>query len=135
MSSIDVNVPKDEHYQQDLEWRLERDGDLDLAFKGRVIGFGEHGNNNGPRSNWTRGTYVTLFRTVSNTYIARVHQWTQWDGESSVTRCAVSNAGADLLLWLKDDAGGKLGPASKEAWEDACSNDDTLEDLDVERVA
>lgn len=112
--------------------RIQRDGDLDLQFRGELIGSGltwRHQN--------TRGTDIRIWRTESGRYVVGSHRWSQWQGESSRFDAAVCDDGAAVLAWLRADSGDGeyLGPLSLEAWEEACSTDPDLEGLDVEVVA
>jgi len=114
--------------------RIPRDGGRDLEVHGWLIGEGSHGYGGTYPSDWTRGTVVRIYRTVSGRYVTAVRQWSAWEGESDSHRAAVCDEPEGVLRWLVDDASGKLGPASKEAWRNACLTDPDLHGLDVERV-
>lgn len=112
--------------------RIRSDGHKDLSFTGEVIGKGSRNDQSG-----FRGTLVLIFKTAGGNYVAHVHQWSSWQEESAVNRAEVfkGDQPEDIYNWLVEDAGGILGPASKEAWEEACRNDPNLQGLDVETVA
>ena len=122
--------------------RVVRDGDLDLAFEGWLLGEGEHGTggSSGFRKDWTRGVHVRLWLTVGGALVAGVKRWSRWQGE--VDRWAAEafgNVGSEdallaVLDWLRDDAGGELGEASKDAWEAACGKWPGLEGYECEAV-
>lgn len=115
--------------------RIERDGDLDVAFTGWPIGTGAHGaGGNAGTDGWTRGTEVTVYLATTGQIAIHVRQWTRWQGEHDRNRAGVANTAAKALAWLREDAGGSLGPASKQAWEEACSNLPQLEGADVQRL-
>ena len=97
---------------------VTRDGSLDITFTGRLVGEGEHGSggSSGYASDWNRGTTVRLYLTAAGKVVTAVHQWSRWQGERDCYRAAVHGAAAEALAWLVEDAGGDLGPASKEAW-------------------
>ena len=115
-------------------YRVERDGNLDLVFTGEKIGEGSYGTGGEHSGDWTRGTDVQIYLTEGGSIVTDVTQWSRWQGESSVHRAAVHSTGGEALAWLIADCHGDLGPASKEAWEEACKNA-ALADQDVEEVA
>lgn len=95
---------------------VTRDGDLDLTFTGRKVGEGSHGHPGDYPHDWNRGTNVTLYLTESRRIVTAVRQWSKWQGERDSYRAAVHDTADAALSWLVEDAGGDLGPASKEAW-------------------
>ena len=118
----------------DYDHRIKRDGNLDIVFDGEEIGSGSYGTGGEYRSDWNRGTDVSIYLTRSKQIVTDVTQWSRWQGEDSLHRAAVHSTAADALQWLVDDCGGSLGPASKEAWERACKHE-ALAGADVEEVA
>lgn len=108
------------------EFRVEREGELDLEFDGWRLGRYEHAIND-------RHTAVAVYLTKGGKLVTAVEQWRAGSGPASA-RAAVNASPAAALEWLRDDAGGTLGRASKEAWAEACENCDALHGLDVERV-
>jgi hypothetical protein len=117
--------------------RITRDGERDLGFTGRVVGAGTcgTGGSSGYACDWNRGTDVNIYLTVGGRIVTAVHQWSMWQGERDSYRAAVHDTPAAALVWLVEDAGGELGPASKEAWEEACSEAPELAGQDVEEVS
>lgn len=117
--------------------RVRRDGDRDLSFSGWRLGEGSlgSGGSSGYPGDWTRGTDVTIYLTIGGSLLAHVHQWSRYQGESDIHRVLgpVANP-ADLLWLLIEDAGGDLGRASKEAWEEACHTYPPLAEMETERI-
>ena len=116
-------------------YRVRRDNDKDLAFAGTLIGAGDYGSGGHAPSQHTRGTEVEIYLTEGAKIVTAVRQWSHWQGEEDVHRAAVHDTPAEAYHWLVDDCGGKLGRASKEAWEDACEHCPALAGADVEEVA
>lgn len=100
--------------------RVRRDGDRDLTFRGWLLGEGSHGTGSHIQSQCDRGTMVQVYLTTGGRLVTAVYQWTRWQGEHGATRAAAHESADAALAWLVADAGGKLGRASKEAWERAC---------------
>jgi hypothetical protein len=117
--------------------RVRRDSDRDLTFTGTLLGTGERGTggSSGNSCDWTRATEVEIYLTEGAKIVTAVRQWSRWQGEADVHRAAVHDHPADAFEWLVEDAGGRLGTASKEAWEEACENCPLLAGADVEEVA
>lgn len=68
-------------------------------------------------------------------YITHVVRWAVEKGERSESRAAAAHMFADSAVeWLKEDAGGRLGSASKAAWESACRSWPDLASDEVEWV-
>jgi hypothetical protein len=121
--------------------RIRRDRDRDMEFQGWRIGSGETGT--GPadrfghpqaapdRERWIRGIEVTLFRTVGGQFAVGLRRWGPGGEEY---HGVVHRSPEELLEWMKSDAGGKLGAASKQAWESACRLDPDLKAHETERI-
>ncbi len=119
------------------EHRIERDGGRDLTFKGWLIGEGSHGTggNSGYESDWTRGVKVYVYLTTGGNLVTAAERWSRWQGEGGICTAASHKSPSQALAWLKGDSSkGTLGPASKEAWENACDTWGPLKGQDVERV-
>jgi hypothetical protein len=101
------------------EHLLERDGDLPLRFWGDKIGSGRRETSD--ERHGKRGTQVNIYVTSSGKLVTEVHQWKL---HPDLTRyrhaCQAHSAPAQALAWLKADAKGVLGSASKKAWLQAC---------------
>ena len=106
---------------------LERDDDRPLQFQGRLIG------SNDPDENMKHGTRVEVFVTKSGKIVTAVYQW-QHENDRERWAAAAHQMPDDALNWLKQDGGGHLGRASKEAWDSACANHLPLQGQDVEVV-
>lgn len=119
------------------ELSLVRDGDLDLRFRGWRLGAGEHGTggNSGYSCDWTRGITVEIYITEGGNLIGHLRRWSKWQGEGGSHDCEVFSGFEELVAWLREDAGGYLGPASKEALEQACGELPSLEDKLYETVS
>ncbi len=107
---------------------VRRDGDRDLEFTGVQLGAGAMDTGTG------RGTDVTIYRTAGGRYVVGVRAWTAWQDERDSHRAGVCEDAAQVLAWLRQDAGGILGQASKDALEDAAQHDEELAAVLVERV-
>jgi len=114
--------------QDNTEIIVRRDGDRDLEFRGVLLGSGAMKN-----GTW-RGTNVDIYRTASGRYVMAVRAWTQWQGEHDSHRAAVCDTPEEVLAWLRQDAGGALGPASKGALEEAAGADPGLAAVLTERI-
>lgn len=115
--------------------RVKRDGARDLSFRGTLVASGIHGGPGELIRDWQRGTEVEIYVTASQKIVTAVRQWTIWEGEADAYRAEVHDTPEAALAWLVADCGGTLGKASKEAWEEACSNCALLAGCDVEEVA
>jgi len=112
-------------------YRITRDGDRDIQCKGWEIGTGS--TYDAMRST-TRWTTVTIYLTTGGNLVTQRGSITQWQGEDDHYAAAIHREPADALAWLVADGGDYLGPASKEAWEEACTTVPALEDHDTELV-
>jgi len=115
---------------------VERDGNRDLEFSGVVLGTGSFGTGgtSGFPGDWTRGTSVDIYRTVGGRYVVGVKQWSCYEGEGDIYRAAVCDTPADVFAWLVEDAGGRLGRASKEALEAAATEHAEIAAILTEQV-
>ena len=109
-----------------------RDGDRDLTFEGVMLGEGRCGVGNSEQ--WTRGTDVSILKTTAGRYVVEVCQWDTSGDRRESNRAGVLNSASDVLQWLRDDCGNKLGPASKAALQAAAKNDEGLATLVDETV-
>jgi len=124
-----------EDFDEPGEHRVERDGDRDLQFAGWMLGEGEHGTGGEVPSDWTRGITVRVFLTTGGRLITASRRWSRWEGASETSSAAAHDSPEAALAWLRGDASkGKLGPASKDAWEAACAAWPQLAGQDVERI-
>lgn len=127
---------------QPQEYLLERAGDRDLAFSGWLIGFGEQKTEPRYTSADLRGVTVSIYATDSDNLVIHSCRWEKREDKERTSDCEVvaftewsTEANADAALkWLIKDAGGKLGPTSKSAWEQACENWSKLASKKVERI-
>jgi hypothetical protein len=113
---------------------IEREGDRDLALTAWVIGRGEV-RATPDASRVERGTTVEIFLTTNGRLLASRAAWTRRPGVAgTVSRCSsMPEAMPEALYrWLVLDGKGKLGPASKEAWTQACRNVPPMAGLAVE---
>lgn len=111
------------------EYLVDRDEGLPLSFQGYFVGQ----NSIDPDSRV--GTQVKIFVTTGANIITAVHQWQRTDEtERHRRRAAVHQTPEHALAWLIEDGNGKLGKASKEAWETACQTWPEFDGKDVERI-
>ena len=118
--------------------RVFRDGDRDLQFRGWKVGKGTTGSGgtSGYACDWNRGTRVRIWITTGGRIITGAESWSCWQGEEDRHRAAAHQSADLALAWLRGDSYTEdhLGPASKEAWEEACSAVPSLAGLDVEAI-
>lgn len=112
------------------KFTIERNGTRDLTFTGKKIGFGKL--DSGPR-----GTEVEIYKTIGGHFVVAVCQFTfefpPSDKPNKARRRAEVCQTLDAIrVWLEADAHGKLGRASKEAWESACDHEgqESAEEID-----
>lgn len=121
------------------DFRVWRDGARDFQFRGWLVGEGETGSGgtSGYKCDWNRGTKISILITTGGRIITAAKSWSCWQGEGDAYRAAAHKTPDAALAWLTEDSytGDHLGPASKEAWEQACDAVPSLEGLDVEMVA
>ena len=112
------------------EFKVERDDNLPLVFRGYLIGWNEVDISTVPR-----GTQVTIYVTRSHRIVTAVHQW-QRGGPKDKHRYAagVHDEAEEALQWLIHDGGRKLGRSSREAWEIACQVWPSLKGREVEVI-
>jgi len=120
------------------EIRVKRDGDRDLAFSGWILGIGTQLASEYQRQgnlSSSRGTQVVIYLTRGRQIVTSVKQWEKQSERTRDThRGAAHKTPKAALEWLRKDAGGELGRASKSAWEEACATWPELEAEDVERI-
>ena len=114
-------------------YRVERDGDRPIAFRGSLLGAATHevtSRHDGIR----RTTLVRIYATASGQIVTAVKQ-TRSGYANSANRAGVHGSPDEALQWLRDDSKrGDLGPASLEAWSRACSGNSPLSGLAVEQI-
>jgi hypothetical protein len=122
-------IRKDPPSSFEEEFTLERDDDLPLRFRGRLIGWNE------VDPDTPRGTEVRIYATRRGKIVTAVHQWQKDVKRDRERHSAAAHAvPEEALAWLKRDGGGHLGKASKSAWDLACKTWPPLNGRDVEIV-
>ena len=131
------------------DFEIARDGDRNLAFKGWPIGYADTKEDAFRSSNTLRGVTVSVFATTNGNLVLQACRWSEKTVDNEMNRDETCSVGiftpgdyygdhpggvAGALDWLREDAGGKLGPTSKAAWVQACHNWDKLEGEAVETV-
>jgi hypothetical protein len=112
------------------------DGDRDISTKGWIVGRGQTiAQELGRTAELQRGTDVEILLTVGGTLITTRCSWTRGlDGEE-VSQTGKPHETPDLAYrWLVNDGKGKLGPASKQAWSEACRTVPPMSGLEFEHV-
>jgi len=113
--------------------RVVRDGDRDLVFAGWMLGEGAIGGPGKEPSKWIRSTEVRVWLSASGQLVTGARRWSQEHGLDEPRHAAAVHATAEqALAWLRHDAGGRLGLASKRAWDAACLEWSELRGADVE---
>ncbi len=113
---------------------IQRDGDRDLALNAWIIGRGEV-RVPPDASTVERGTTVEIFLTDNGRLLASRAAWTRRPGVAEAVSRYTSmpeTMPEALYRWLLKDGKGKLGPASKQAWTEACRNVPSMAALAVE---
>ena len=79
---------------------------------------------------------VDILLTKGGRLVTTRRAWTRSaDGSRSDSQTSqVNESPARAYQWLVSDGKGKLGPASKEAWVQACRNFPPMAELEFERV-
>lgn len=95
------------------EFHVERDDNRPLQFKGYLVGWNEID------LSVPRGTRVCVFVTRRGKIITAVHQW-QRPERRRRNAAAVHDTAEEAVRWLVEDGNGRLGRASREAWDLAC---------------
>ncbi len=114
-----------------------KDGGLDIAVVGAwAVGFGRTLAAGNQQSSVQRGTDVEILLTASGRLVTTRNSWTETaDGSREESqRSEVYETPDGAYRWLVNDGKGKLGPASKAAWVQACRNVPPMSGLEYERV-
>jgi len=112
------------------EYTLVRDDNRPLRFNGILVGYNEVNIEEDPR-----GTQVQIFVTGSRKIITAVYQWQRKEGlERERHKAKVHENPEAAVEFLEEDGGGKLGRASREAWDMACQVEPSLKGHDVEVI-
>ena len=114
---------------------VTRQGYLDIHVQAWLIGCGETRADTGT-GEVQRGTTVEIRLTVGGNLVTTRCAWTRTaDGSSEDSQTGQVHSTPHLAYeWLIKDGKGKLGPASKDAWVQACRNVPTMSGLEYERV-
>lgn len=118
---------------------FSRDGGLDMQVVGAwTIGKGQFGDDEDaePTTRTLRGTTVRVLLTTTGRFVTTRTRWRNHVGGSSEESSTggVYGSPAQVLDWLISDGEGKLGPASKAAWTEACRHVPPMNGLQYERV-
>lgn len=116
-----------------VAYRLRRDDDKDVAFRGWLLGEGTYGDR-AYRVDWTRWTRVAVYLSEKGRYVAAIERHSKWQGQGSKYDAVVADSFASLVDALAADNEGRLGQASKAAIEDAVAGYPELSGADVESV-
>ena len=112
------------------KFTLEREDNRPLQFTGYLIGWNEVNIEEQPR-----GTKVQIFVTRSSKIVIAVYQWQRKESlERERHKAWVTSSPEEALDSLVQDGGGKLGRASREAWDVACATWPSLKGYDVEVI-
>ena len=114
---------------------ITRQGDRDIYINAWVVGFGRT-TVPADSSKVEKGIDVTIRLTAGGALVTTRCAWTRTpDGESQESQTGQVHTAPDLAYqWLVKDGKGKLGPASKEAWIQACLTVPPMNGLEFERV-
>lgn len=110
------------------EHRIERSNDLDLEFQGWLVGEKPKRVKGGDAR-----ILIRIYYTVTKKLVATV-EYEDFVKKHYKLVAEVSEEPEIILQWLKDGNKGKLGPAGKSAWEQACEEVPALEEWSTLRV-
>lgn len=152
--SVAASIP--EEWGPPEKYRINRAGDRDLAFTGWLIGKATQPvsgssivSDEGQSVDF--GVDVCIYVTEAERIVTHSYRWTEFAARAEGDDLFVDgftgphhregDHNADwhdqvdsALDWLRDDAGGRLGAASKEAWTEACRRWPELTPHEVEDV-
>lgn len=118
--------------------RYARGGDRALTARGWVIAQEDDRTmrcgHSGIARDATRWTTVTIALTTGGRLIVSREHRTRWQGERDRADAHVATSVQDALDWLVADNGGRLGYASRLAWEAACRQLPEVADYATEAV-
>ena len=103
--------------------KIRRDGERALEFSGRIIGEGSDWTHNS-----TRWTTVTIYRTAGGRIVVKLHDRTQWQGESDTIRAESFKTVSEAISYLRNsdenyDGESYLSPEAQAAIESAGESD------------
>lgn len=114
------------------------DGDRDISTKGWIIGRGQTiapGPGEALTGELQRGTDVEILLTAGGTLITTRRSWTRTADGETVSQTGQAHSTPDRAYqWLIKDGKGKLGPASKQAWSQACRSVPPMSELEFEHI-
>lgn len=110
------------------EHRITRSNDLDLEFKGWLVGEDSCKVKKGDAV-----ITVSVFYTVTKRIVASV-EYKDFVRNHYTLSAEVCNTPEEALQWLKDGNGGKLGIVSKKAWEQACEEVPALQEWSTLKI-
>lgn len=111
------------------KYRLKRDGEKDIQFKGELIGEGSSQSHSGPCSN--RWTEIDIYRTEGGKYVVSIIGRTCWQGETDRFQAVICDTPADVVDAMRQD--GYLSRVAKEAL-DELSHLPEFESVSVEEI-
>lgn len=114
--------------------RVNRTSERDLSFTGWEVGLGTFGYPGDDPKKWERGREVRLYVTSAGRIVVAIRKWSARPGEGVLHTAGVFADPDSAVSFLLEEGGGKLGQASKSAWEQACRNCEALADAETEAV-
>ena len=113
--------------------KIRRDGDRTLEFSGRIIGEGSDWTHNS-----TRWTTVTIYRTAGGKIVVKIHDRTQWQGESDAVRAESFRTVSEAISYLRNsgeyECEGYLSAEAQAAIESAGESDSEFASAFTETV-
>ncbi len=115
------------------EFLLSVQGGRDIYAPGWLVG---HGHVESPRTGDTVRTLDVEIRLTpeGNFVVTRISRSSGPERNSAGSTGAVRSTPALAYEWLLEDGNGKLGPASKAAWVQACRTVPPMNGLEYERI-
>jgi hypothetical protein len=109
-------------------WRLPRDGNRDLTFRGWRLGDETVEVGTGRR------VHATVYLTTGGRLVCHRVHLTQWQEEEDHAAAAICDSPEAAYQWWLDDNRGQLGRAAYTAWEEACQQVEALSVYETEDI-
>lgn len=118
---------------QTQSYRVQRDGEIDLAFVGVLIGSGDVESGRRDSGVRERRVSVRIYVTTGGKFVGHVHRRWNFDEEYRDAAWACET-GKHLLVFLRNTNNDTLGQASRDAWNMACRQNAALAPFEVETI-
>lgn len=110
---------------------VERDGERDLRFEGKLLAGASDREHSGPRN--TRWTEIKIYKTAGGQYVVAIVGRTLWQDEFDTHDAIVCKTAGDVLAALSGDHG-YLSLGAKNALREAAEADGGFRKLEYEDI-